>query len=140
MSQIKVIGNASLVFGTIEVAGTVFGQVESANIELTGDEEGVPDDMGGFQSYILSNDHYKISLTAIFPSNTAIPARGDRVDITVLNVAATILGAKLVYERGKARKIEITAAHWVSIGGALGVGPTVTTLPAVPAVPPPSED
>lgn len=140
MSQIKVIGNAKLLFGTVDIAGKAFGECESADIELTGDEEGVPDDMGGFQSFILSNDQYKVTLNCILPSTVILPARGDRVDVGQINVACSIQSWKVTGEAGKSRKIAITCSHWVSIGGAFGVGPTVTTLPAVPLAPPPSED
>ena len=128
MSQLKVLGNASLVFGTIELAGTTFGQVESGSIELTGDEEGVMDNMGNLQSFILTNDQYKISLTAIVPSGTSLPARGSLVNIPALNLGCSCLSSKWTYEKGKSKKLELTVAHWVSIGGALGVGPTVTTI------------
>lgn len=133
MSQIKVIGNAKLIFGTVDVAGSYYGQVESASIELTGDEEGVPDDMGGFQSYILSNDQYKVSLTTIVPNDVPMPSRGDRLDVPAIGVACSILSWKQSREKGKPCKLELTVAHWVSIGGALGVGPTVTLVPLVPS-------
>jgi len=128
MSQLKVLGNASLVFGTIELAGTTFGQVESGSIELTGDEEGVVDNMGAFQSFILSNDQYKINLTAIVPSGTSLPSRGSLVDIPALNLGCSCLSSKWVYEKGKSKKLELTVAHWTSIGGALGTGPTQTVI------------
>lgn len=128
MSQLKVIGNASLVFGTIELAGTVFGQVESGSIELTGDEEGIMDNMGAIQSFILSNDQYKINLTAIVPSGTSLPARGSLVNIPALNLGCSCLSSKWTYEKGKSKKLELTIAHWISIGGSLGVGPNVTTI------------
>lgn len=133
MSQIKVIGNANLIFGTVDVAGSYYGQVESASIELMGDEEGVPDDMGGFQAYILSNDQYKVSLTTIVPNDVAMPARGDRLDVPAIGVACSILSWKQSREKGKPCKLELTCAHWISIGGVLGTGPTVTLVPLVPA-------
>ncbi|MES2596385.1 MAG: hypothetical protein V4662_13655 [Verrucomicrobiota bacterium] len=139
MSQIKVIGNAKLIFGTVDIAGKVYGECESATIELTGNEEGVPDDMDGFQAFILSNDHYKVTMSTILPKDTPLPARGDRIDVGGINVACSCLGWKQTGEKGKPRKFELTCSHWISIGGVIGVGPTVTTLPVVPAAPP-SED
>lgn len=140
MSQIKVIGNAKLFFGTVDIAGKVYGECESASIELTGGEEGVPDDMDGFQAFILSNDHYKVTMSCILPKDAPLPARGDRIDVGQINVACSCLGWKITAEKAKARKIEITCSHWISIGGVIGVGPAVTVLPAVPAVAPPAED
>lgn len=136
MSQIKVIGNAALLFGTVDIAGKTYGECESANIELTGDEEGVPDDMGGFQAFILANDTYKVSMTCIIPSTAVLPSRADQVDIGYINLACTVMSWRIVAEKGKSRKIEMTLSHWVSIGGVFGVGAPVTTLPAVPSAPP----
>lgn len=128
MSQLKVLGNAALIFGTIELAGTVFGQVESGSIELTGDEEGVPDNMGAFQAFLLTNDTYNVNLTAIVPSGSSLPARGSLVSVPAINLGCSVLSSKWTYEKGKSKKLELTAAHWVSIGGALSVGPTVTVI------------
>lgn len=128
MSQMKVIGNASLVFGTIELAGTVFGQVESGSIELTGDEDSVADNMAAIQAYLLTNDQYKVNLTAIVPSSASLPERGSLVNVPAINLGCSCLSSKWVYEKGKSKKLELTAAHWVSIGGALNVGPTVTVI------------
>ncbi|MBB5037109.1 hypothetical protein [Prosthecobacter dejongeii] len=136
-----IIGNADLIFGTLELAGTVFGQVESGSIEHMGDEEGIPDSEGGWQSYLITNPQYNIQFTAIFPKTAELPTIGARVDITKLNLAANLLKWKLVYEGKRARKIEITAAHWASIGGVIGVGATVTVEGGgAGAVPPPAED
>ena len=139
MSQIKVIGNAALLFGTVDIAGKTYGECLSASIELSGGEEGVPDDMDGFQAFILSNDTYNVTMECIIPSTVVLPARGDRVDIGMINLGCTLTKWKITGEKGKSRKIEITCSHWVSIGGAFGVGPAVTTLPVTPAAPP-SED
>lgn len=128
-STIKIIGNANVLFGVVDIGGTTFGQVTDASIELTGDEEGVPDDAGNFQSYILSNDQYKITITTILPKNAVLPQRGDNLGVTALNVGATILSWKRTGKAGKANTLEITAAHWVAIGGTIEAGPLVTTIP-----------
>lgn len=124
-----IIGNADLIFGTLELAGTVFGQVEAGSIEYLGDEEGIPDSEGGWQSYLITNPRYEIQMTAIFPKSGILPTIGEVLSVPKLNIGATLLKWKLVYENKRHRKLEITAAHWLSIGGALGVGPTVTVEP-----------
>lgn len=138
MSQIKVIGNANLMFGNLHIVGKTYGEVIDASIKLTGDGEGVPDDMAGFQAYILSNDTYEISFEAVIPSTVPLPARGDRVDVGKINVAANILDWELMAPAGKANRIKINCSHWVSIGGAIGVGAPVT--PVASNLAPASED
>lgn len=139
MSQIKVIGNQNLDFGTVHIFGKAFGECVNGSIKLTGGGEGVPDDMDGFQAYILNNDTYEVSFETILPSTVPLPARGDRVDIGKVNLSATITEWEITAPAGKSNRFKITASHWVSIGGAFGAGPTVTTLPVVPGAPP-SED
>lgn len=136
MSKQTIIGNADLIMGTVDIMGQYYGQVEQASIELTGDEEGVPDDSGGFQAFILSNDQYKVSVTTIVPKSVPMPTRGARVDVPALGVACSVLNWRQERQAGKPAKLIMTLSHWFSIGGALGVGPTVTTLPLVAAMPP----
>lgn len=127
--QRTIIGNADLIFGTLELAGTVFGQVESGSMEHLGDEEGIPDSEGGWQSYLITNPRYEIQFTAIFPKSAGLPAIGALVSIPKLNLGSSLLKWKLVYNGKSCRKLEITAAHWLSIGGTLEAGPTVTVEP-----------
>lgn len=137
----KVIGNAALIFGTVDIAGRVFGEVESGSIELTGDEEQVPDSIGGMQSILMLNDQYKVSLTTILPKTLALPKRGDLLSVPALNLGASIQGWKRVSGNKTSVKLEITACHWVSIGGSLETGPPVTNLDAgAPAGPPPAAE
>lgn len=139
MSQINVVGNQNLDFGTVHLFGKSYGECVSGSVKLTGNSEGVPDDMDGFQAMVLSNDTYEVSFETVLPSTTVLPARGDRIDIGKINLSATIMEWEITATAGKSNRFKITATHWVSIGGAFGVGPTVSTLPVAPAVPP-SED
>lgn len=131
----KVIGNNTLDFGTVHIFGKGWGECVSGSIKLTGNSEGVPDDMDGFQAMILTNDTYEVSFETVLSSTLVLPARGDRVDIGKINLSATITEWEITATGGKSNRLKITCSHWVSIGGAYGVGPAVTVLPVVPNVP-----
>lgn len=119
------IGGASIHFGTCEL-GSTFGQVESASLQRTVEELGIPDCFGGFQAYLLMNPGYEFQLTAIFPSTAALPTDGEAITFPGADVIGNVINWSLNWEQKGQRKISITAKQWESIGS----NPAVSTLNA----------
>lgn len=117
------IGGADISFGTVEVAQT-FGTVDSATLERTIEELGIPDGFGGFLAYLLMNPGYKFTLVAFFPASGPLPVDGEPLAFADAGVTGNILNWTVNRESKGQRKITINAAYWQSIGS----NPTVTTI------------
>lgn len=126
---IKVLGNASLGFGTCEL-GTTFGQIEDGSLTLTGDVENVPDCCGGLQSVLLTNERYELEFNAIFNSGATLPARGAGITFPIAGIAGSVMEWTLKWTAGKTKMFSIKATHWVSLGSGAGstAGPALTTV------------
>lgn len=122
-SSVPNIGNASINFGTC-VIGNVYGQVESASLERTAEEVGIPDCNGSLQAMLLVNPGFTFNLSAIFPSTGALPVLGEAVAFPEANVTGNVMSFTVNWSNREARKITLTAKYWDSIG----TNPTVGTL------------
>jgi len=122
-TSITNIGNAAIAFGTVEL-GSTFGQVESGSLERTIEEIGIPDNFGGFQSYLLHNPGFTLQFTAIFPTTAALPTDGEPMAFPEAGVTGNVINYTVNWESKGQRKISVTAKQWSSIGS----NPTVGTL------------
>ncbi|MHB1079819.1 MAG: hypothetical protein ACYC67_10470 [Prosthecobacter sp.] len=119
------IGNVAVAFGTVEI-GTTFGQVESASLEATIEELGVPDNFGGFQGYLLINPGFKLQFSAIFPTTAELPVHGEPIAFPAAGVVGNVINYTVNWEQKGNRKITVQAQQWASIGS----NPVVGTLVA----------
>jgi|GEM_PF-2908567 len=118
------IGNVAVLFGTVDF-GTTFGQVESASLERTIEEIGIPDNFGGFQAWLLVNPGYTLQFTAIFPSTGDLPTDGQPIAFPYAGVTGNITNWTLNSEAKGSRKITVHARQWASIGSNPAVGTLV---------------
>lgn len=116
----KNIGNAAIGFGTVEIAQT-FGQVETASLERTIEELGIPDGFGGFQAYLLFNPGYQLQVSAIFPATAEFPADAEAIAFPN-GVTGNIINWTVNWTSKDSRKITFTAKQWESIGSNPAVG------------------
>lgn len=127
--SIKVLGNASLGFGTCEL-GTTFGQIEDGSLTLTGDIETIPDCCGGLQSVLLTNERYELEFNVILNSGATLPTRGQGIVFPVSGIAGSVLEWTVKWTAGKSKMLSIKATHWASLGSGAGstAGPAVSTV------------
>lgn len=117
------IGGASILYGTCEVAQT-YGTVESGSVKLTGDKQEWEDCSGNTALVLIRNERYELEFEALWDSGGGVPDIGTAIAFPEVGVTGNIIDATLMFAKLDRVKIKITATQWKSLGSS----PTVTQL------------
>lgn len=116
---IQISGNsANIVFGTVQVAtalGAAFGNVISATLKRTADQELFNKENGSLLACILRNPRFEFSVRCNFSANITPPGLAEAITFPLAGVIGRIMDVTPEWSEAGNRQLSIEATAWDSM-------------------------
>lgn len=105
----------NIIFGTCEIANS-FGEVKSADVKRTADQEMLNNAKGSLRACVLKNPRFELSLETLFTDDITAPGIGEAIGFPLVGVIGRILDVTPKWSDAGGRTLSITATSWDSLG------------------------
>lgn len=106
-----------LVLGTC-MLGEAYGQVRSASLTRTGEEEELTGCLGELIAFLVKNPGFELQMETRFDSDVEPPEILDAITFPLAEIVGYVKpGSEVSWEEGGVRSLSFTAAGWDSLQG-----------------------
>lgn len=108
--------NDRIIFGTA-VLGSTFGQIKSASLKRTADEDLIRNNKGSIRAWLLKAPRFELEFKAVLSANVALPGLMEPITFPLAGVSGRIAEITPEWDEDGVRMVSITAKYWDSLAG-----------------------